>query len=248
MDFSRLVCATLVRRYKRFLADVELEDGSLVTVHCPNTGAMTGCAEPGSRVWLSQSENPKRKYRHTWELVETPAGDLACIHSALANRLVVEAIENDVIAELSGYPTLRREVKLGAEGSRIDVMLESPQAGRCYIEVKSVTLLADPVPEFSGQGVGLFPDAKSDRASKHLRELIAAVEQGHRAVLLFAVLHTGIRVVAPADAIDPNYGNTLREALRAGVEVLVYAAQISTSGMNLQFALPLQERQPGLEP
>lgn len=238
MNFLPLVSATLVRRYKRFLADVELGDGSLLTVHCPNTGAMTGCAEPGSRVWLSESDNPKRKYRYTWELVETAAGDLACIHSVLANRLVAEAIEAGVVAELQGYPTLKREVKWGDRGSRIDLMLESPDSGRCYVEVKSVTLL-------SGQSLGLFPDAKSDRAAKHLRELIAAVEQGHRAVLFFAVLHTGIERVAPADAIDPVYGRTFREALAAGVDVLVYGAEIGSEGISLRHSLPLENCQPG---
>ena len=234
VQFPPLVGGTLIRRYKRFLADVELADGSVITAHCPNTGAMTGCAEPGSRVWLSVSDNPKRKYRHGWELVES-AGDLACIHSARANSLVVEAIENGVVGELQGYSSLRSEVKYGAENSRIDILLEA-DSGRCYVEVKSVTLLLD-------DGLGVFPDAVSARGRKHLRELMNMVEEGDRAVLCFAVLHTGIERVAPADLIDHRYGDTFREALAAGVEVLAYGVDIDIPTMKLKHPLPVLESQ-----
>lgn len=237
MELPPLVSARLLRRYKRFLADVELDSGETMTVHCPNTGAMTGCAEPGSRVWLSQSDNPRRKYRYTWELVETAAGHRACIHSARANDLVEEALRAGVVDELRGFEALAREVRLGTEGSRLDFLLQMPDAVHCYMEVKSVTL-------YWQRGMGLFPDAKSDRAARHLRELMAAVAAGHRAVLFFAVLHTGIDTVAPADAIDPRYAETFREALAAGVEVLAYAASISDSGLALQRRLPVLDRQP----
>lgn len=236
MELFSLVKARLIKRYKRFLADVILESGEQVTVHCPNTGAMTGCAEPGSKVWLSTSDNPKRKYSNTWELVQTPENYMACIHSAKANDLVKEAIEAGVIKELQGYDSIRTEVKYGKEKSRIDLLLER-DAQQCYIEVKSVTLLLD-------DSLGVFPDAVSDRGRKHLRELIEMVQQGHRAVLFFCVQHTGIKRVAPADAIDQKYGDTFREAIAAGVEVLAYQADISPELICLHKPLPILPRQP----
>ncbi len=236
MELFSLVKARLIKRYKRFLADVILESGEQVTVHCPNTGAMTGCAEPGSKVWLSTSDNPKRKYSNTWELVQTPENYMACIHSAKANDLVKEAIEAGVIKELQGYDSIRTEVKYGKEKSRIDLLLER-DAQQCYIEVKSVTLLLD-------DSLGVFPDAVSDRGRKHLRELIEMVQQGHRAVLFFCVQHTGIKRVAPADAIDQKYGDTFREAIAAGVEVLAYQADISPDLICLHRPLPILPRQP----
>ncbi len=236
MDLPPLTRGTLLRRYKRFLADVSLADGSVITAHCPNTGAMTGCAEPGSPVWLSRSANPQRKYPYGWELVATADGSLACIHSARANALAVEAIENRSVVELQGYCALRGEVKYGEENSRVDVLLEFDQ-GLCFVEVKSVTL-------HLGGGLGVFPDAVSERGTRHLRELIACRQQGHRAVLLFAVLHTGIQRVAPADAIDARYGGTFREALEAGVEVLAYGAAIDDETIVLHDSLPVLECQP----
>ncbi|WP_101759154.1 DNA/RNA nuclease SfsA [Oceanicoccus sp. KOV_DT_Chl] len=230
-----LIPATLVKRYKRFLADVILDSGDAITVHCPNTGAMTGCAEPGAKVWLSSSNNPKRKYPNTWELVQTSAGDRVCIHSAKANALVKEAIENKVVAELLGYEKIRSEVKYGAENSRIDLLLEN-SIEQCFIEVKSVTLLMD-------AGLGVFPDAVSARGTKHLRELIAMKQQGHRAVLFFCVQHTGIEKVAPADVIDQLYADTFREAVAAGVEVIAYAASVTPEAISLERALPVISRQ-----
>ena len=236
MELPALVEATLIKRYKRFLADVELDSGELITVHCPNTGAMTGCAQPGSRVWLSTSANPKRKYRHSWELAKNVAGQMICIHSARANAIVGEAIENAVISSLNGYQTLRQEVAYGTEKSRIDFLLEGEQ-GLCYVEVKSVTLST----EVAGQGV--FPDAVSDRGRKHLRELIAMKAMGHRAVLLFCVLHSAIEWVAPADAIDPKYAETFRQALAAGVEMLAYRAVITPAQIVLCDQLEVRPQQ-----
>lgn len=227
MRFSRLIKATLVKRYKRFLADVILESGVAITVHCPNTGAMTGCAEPGSSVWLSVSDNQKRKYKHTWELVQTARDEMVCIHSAKANQLVREAIEQGVIEELAAYDNIQTEIKYGEENSRIDLLL-ARGSEQCFVEVKSVTMLADK----NRQGV--FPDAVSDRGRKHLRELIAVKQLGHRAVLFFCVLHTGINSVAPADLIDQKYGETFREALAAGVEVFAYRASISPESIELR--------------
>jgi sugar fermentation stimulation protein A len=235
MKFNPLTPATLIKRYKRFLADVELDGGETITVHCPNTGAMTGCAEPGSHVWLSLSDNPKRKYPYTWELVETIAGDRACIHSVKANTLVKEAIEEGIVEALSGYDRIRTEVKFGAENSRVDLLLDRG-GDQCFVEVKSVTLLLK-------EGLGVFPDAVSERGRKHLRELIEMKRQGHRAVLFFCVQHSGIERVAPADLIDSRYGETFREALAAGVEVLAYGASISPQAIMLEKALPVLERQ-----
>lgn len=231
MQFDQLTVGVLLRRYQRFLADVRLDDGREITVHCPNTGAMTGCAAPGSRVWLAQSANPKRKYAYTWELVETATG-LACIHSARANPLAAEAVAAGWIPELAGYTGLRREAPIGVDGSRVDLLLEGGSA-TCFVEVKSVTLCGD-------DGLGLFPDAVSRRGARHLRELIAVRATGARAVLLFCVLHSGIRGVAPADLIDPDYGATLRAALAAGVEVLAYAAAITPATIALTRRLPLE--------
>ena len=231
MDFDRpLIAATLLKRYKRFLADVRLEDGSLLTVHCPNTGAMTGCAEPERPVWLSVSDSKTRKYPHTWELVDTGQG-MACIHSARANGVVAEAVEAGVIPALANYPELKREVKV-AEGSRADLVL-SGEGPRCIVEIKSVTLLQE-------AGVGVFPDAVSERARKHLAELQALVERGERAVIFFCVFHEGITEVRPARDIDPRYCQALESALDAGVEAMAWRAAISPEGIQLQCELPFR--------
>lgn len=216
-----LESGTLIKRYKRFLADVRLDNGDEITIHCPNTGSMKNCLSEGSRCWFSRSDNPKRKYACTWEIATTPDGFLAGVNTGRPNALVREAIENGVIRELQGYQSLRGEVKYGAENSRIDLLLESP-GERCYVEVKNVTL-------GMGDGLGLFPDSVSTRGSKHLRELAHIAGQGHRAVLVFCVQHTGIDKVMPADEIDPEYGRTLRAAVAAGVEVLAYRAKLSDS-------------------
>lgn len=223
--------ATLLRRYKRFLADITLASGDEVTIHCPNTGSMKNCIVEGSPCWYSVSDNPKRKYPYTWELATTPSGHLAGINTGLANKLVKEAIENGLVSELSGYDQLRSEVKYGEEKSRIDFLLTGEGRRDCYVEVKSVTLM-----EESGQG--LFPDAVSQRGSKHLRELMAMVEQGHRAVLFYCVQHTGIERVSPAAQIDPVYAQTLAQAIDAGVEVIAYKARISPEEISLVDAIP----------
>lgn len=230
MKFKDLQPARLLRRYKRFLADVELPNGQQMTVHCPNTGAMTGCDEPGSRIWLQPSDNPKRKYRYTWTLVETAAGDLVCIHSALANTLVAEALAQQRVDALRGYVKCQPEFKLPG-GERIDFLL-SDERQRCLVEVKCVTLL--------GADGGLFPDAISKRATRHLDALMAARAQGDRAVLLFACLHTGIESVAAAADIDPVYAERLRQAQSAGVEVSAWSATISPREMRLGQPLPLR--------
>lgn len=231
-----LQSAILLRRYKRFLADIQLSDGSERTIHCANTGAMTGCAEPGSTIWYSTSDNPKRKYPNSWELTATRQGHTICVNTARANQLAVEAIENGVITELKNYDRLRTEVKYGQENSRIDILLESDSKPDCYIEVKSVTLLPpseghSPLPDLPG--LGYFPDAVTTRGQKHLRELTEIAKNGSKAVLLFTVLHSGIEKVSVAHHIDANYSLLLEKAQEEGVEVLCYKAKLSPNGITL---------------
>ncbi len=219
---------TLLRRYQRFLADVELDDGTLVTAHTPNTGSMRGCARPGSRVLLSKSANPGRKYAHSWELVHTD-GIWVGINTLLPNRLAREGIVNGVVAELAGYSQIREEVPYGA-GSRIDLLL-SGERGHCYVEVKNVTLVEN--------GCALFPDAVTARGQKHLRELMEVVRLGHRGVNLFVVQRADGLAVSPADAIDPAYGALLRQAAAAGVELIAYRARVTRTEISLSQSLPV---------
>ncbi|HVK99657.1 MAG TPA: DNA/RNA nuclease SfsA [Dongiaceae bacterium] len=220
----------LIQRYKRFLADVQLDNGEQITLHCPNTGSMKNCAEPGWGVWFSDSGNAQRKYRHTWELVQNADGSRIGVNTGRANLLVNEAISAYAIPALQGYDRVRAEVKYGSENSRIDLLLERPDAN-CFVEIKSLTL---------GEGrTGFFPDAVTERGRKHLRELMSMVQQGHRAVLLFCVQHTGVDSVRPADHIDPAYGRQLREAVDAGVEVLAWRWQLSERELTLEKELPV---------
>ncbi|WP_237485267.1 DNA/RNA nuclease SfsA [Vibrio hippocampi] len=221
--------AKLIKRYKRFLADVITDDGETFTIHCANTGAMTGCATPGSRVYYSTSDNPKRKYPHSWELTQTEAGHSICVNTARANTLVVEAIKQNRIPELVGYQQLRTEVKYGSENSRIDVLLQDSDNSDCYIEVKSVTLLDSD----QGDGQGFFPDTTTVRGQKHLRELTEMVTSGNRAVLFFAVLHSGIEKVSAAHHIDARYSQLLEQAREAGVEVICYKANFTKDEISL---------------
>lgn len=220
-----LQSAILIKRYKRFLADVVPPDGRELTLHCPNTGAMTGCATPGDTVWYSTSDNPKRKYAHTWELTQTQRGAIICVNTLRANILAKEAILAGNIVELSGYNTLKSEVKYGEEKSRIDIMLQAEERQNCYIEVKSVTLAEN--------DSGYFPDAVTERGQKHLRELMSVAAAGDRAVILFAVLHSAIDRFSPAHHIDARYAQLLIEAQTKGVEILVYKAELSTEMMTL---------------
>ena len=223
--------AVLLRRYKRFLADIRLADASETTIHCPNTGSMKNCVVEESVCWYSESGDPKRKYPLTWELATTPCGHWAGINTARANKLVEEALLSGVIAELQGFDSLAREVRYGEENSRIDFLLH--HRGRaCYLEVKSVTLA-------EADGRGYFPDAVSVRGAKHLRELAQIARAGHRAVLLYCVQHTGIRRVLPADHIDPAYGQALRRALEVGVEIFAYGAAVSPTEIVLQHRIPV---------
>ncbi len=213
--------AIFIKRYKRFFVDIKLDDGSELTIHCPNTGSMKNCLNPGQPCWFSRSDNPKRKLPGTLEIITTTGGRLAGVNTARPNKLVIEAIGNGVISELQGYDTLRSEVRYGEENSRIDILLEQGEA-QCFIEVKSVTL------EGRGQRAR-FPDAVTARGTKHLRELIHVVEQGQRGVLVFCVQLTEVEEVSAAQDIDPFYTQTLSEAIAAGVEVLVYGCRLSAN-------------------
>ncbi|KAF1050971.1 MAG: Sugar fermentation stimulation protein A [Stenotrophomonas maltophilia] len=224
--------ARLLRRYKRFLADIETPSGERLTIHCPNTGSMLNCMSEGCRVWFSRSDDPKRKLPGTWELSETPQGRLACVNTARANRLVEEALLAGVISELSGFTGLRREVAYGVENSRADFRLDYPH-GSLMLEVKSVTL------GFEGSAVAAFPDAVTQRGAKHLRELAALARQGQRAVLLYAVNLSGVEAVRAAVEIDAAYAQALHDAREAGVQVLAYAAEVTPQAIALMRPLPV---------
>ena len=216
----------LLRRYKRFLADIETASGERLTIHCPNTGSMLNCMSEGARVWFSRSNDPKRKLPGTWEIGETPQGRLAVINTGRANGLVEEALRGGLISELAGFSALKREVAYGQERSRIDFRLDYP-GGAAFVEVKSVTL------GYADSRVAAFPDALTERGAKHLRELATLARDGVRAVQLYCVNLTEIDAVRPAGEIDPAYAAALREAVSAGVEVLAYGAEISPQGVQL---------------
>jgi len=224
---------TLLKRYKRFLADVETQSGEIITIHCPNTGAMTGCAEPGFDVFYSTSDNPKRKYPNTFELARNQYGHFIGVNTAKANQIVKDAIEQKKIPSLMGYARLQTEVKYGEENSRIDIFLSEGKEPDCFIEVKSTTLLINPE-----TGLGAFPDAVTSRGQKHLRELASMVAIGKRAVLVFLVQHSGIKKVTVADHIDPAYGEEMKKALSAGVEIVVLRTHIDAQRI---FATELAE-------
>lgn len=217
----------LVRRYQRFLADVELADGSLVTAHTPNTGSMRQCAVPGHRVLVSQSDNPKRKLKFTLELIEVN-GHWVDTHTHRTNRVVEEGLRQGWIAEIEGYE-ITPEHRFG--NSRIDFLLEKGQE-KVLVEVKNVTLMCD-------ARQACFPDAVTTRGQKHLRELMAAKAEGYRAVIFFLVQRGEAKSFGPADAIDPEYGRLLREAVAQGVEALAYRSQVSVEANRVGERLPV---------
>lgn len=224
---TSLIPGTLIKRYKRFLADVVLENGQQITAHSPNTGSMLGCAEPGSKVWLRDTANPKRKYPYAWELTTSTQGSLVGINTGIVNHLVSEAIDNGVVAELQDYDEIRSEVKYGAENSRIDLLLQAEgDRADCYLEIKNVTAV-------DAEGTAIFPDAVSQRATRHLRELMHVIELGQRGMIFFCIQRDDINSFKPADNIDPEYGQMLRKAIEAGVEAVAYRADVSPQGVVL---------------
>ena len=232
MDFVEpLVTGTLIRREKRFLAYVRLDDGREVVAHTNNSGSMTGCCEPGRVVWLSPADRPGRKLKWTWEVVHAGPGNVPVgVNTLLPNRLVEEAIAAELVPELQGYSSIRREVRYGDERSRIDLLLEGT-SGRCWVEVKNVTLVRG--------DRAFFPDAVTARGLKHLRELQAQVRAGDRAAIVFTLQRSDARSVSPADDIDPAYGVELRRAAAHGVLVLAWQADVSIQGIRLARPLPV---------
>jgi sugar fermentation stimulation protein A len=220
-----------LRRYKRFFADVELPDGRVITAHCPNTGSLKGCLIEGARAILRDSSGLERKLRYVWQAIEID-GTLVNVDTGLPNRAVHEAVVAGAIPELDGYDEARREVRYG-ENSRIDLLLSRKRSKTlCYVEVKNTTL--------ANGHTALFPDAVTERGRKHLGELAAMVAAGHRAVQFFFVSRDDAREFAPADEIDPDYGASLREAARAGVELLAYSARVTPASLELHRKLRLR--------
>ena len=231
---SPLKRGRLLQRYKRFLADVTLDTGETITASCPNTGSMLGLTSAGSTVWLSESDSPTRKYRHTWEMIETDLGkgtSLVGINTGHPNRLVTEAIDGRRIRKLGGYQSLRREVKYGA-ASRIDILLEDTKKGRCYVEIKNVHLMRE-------AGLAEFPDCVTARGVKHLRELAEMVAQGHRAVMLFLIQRHDASRFKIAGDLDPAYADAFRQAAEAGVEAMAYRCHMSPEEIVLQKQVPI---------
>jgi sugar fermentation stimulation protein A len=240
MRFSApLIPATLIRRYKRFLADVTLPSGEEVTVHVANPGSMLGLASPGSRVWLSKSDNAKRKLPHSWELVEADFGggiEIVGVNTAHPNALVAEAIAAGAIPELTGYTSARREVKYG-KNSRVDFLLEGPDRPPCYVEVKNVHMMRVP-------GLAEFPDSVTARGAKHLAELADMVAAGNRAVMLFLIqIGSSVRMKLARD-IDPAYGAAFDKARAAGVEAIAYKCGVTIEGIVVIGAVPIMEPSP----
>ena len=232
MQLPELKAAKLIRRYKRFLTDVELPNGELMTIHCANTGSMTGCGSAGDTIWYSTSDSATRKYPSSWELTELANGQMVCINTHRSNQLVFDALQNKAIKELAMYDEILPEVKYGEENSRIDFLLKGEGLPDCYVEVKSITFV-------DGEW-GMFPDAVTTRGQKHLRELVAMKKQGHRAVVLFAGLHDGFTKFKIAKHIDPKYDELFKWALEQGVEAYAYAAEFQKTFEN-RGALSLTE-------
>lgn len=222
MKFAHpLIPGKLIKRYKRFLTDVELDSGEIVTAHCANSGSMLSVNEPGARVWLSPANDPKRKLKYTWELIQL--GDaMVGINTQHPNRVVADAIEAGLIPELTGYDSLKREVKYG-KNSRIDILLQSDDKPKCYVEVKNTTMRRDLTPGAPAE----FPDSVTARGAKHLVELSDMVREGHRAVMFYLVQRDDADAFTVAADIDPTYAGHLTDAINAGVEVVAYTCRIT---------------------
>jgi sugar fermentation stimulation protein A len=220
---NKLIYGTLIKRYKRFLADVVLESGENITAHCPNSGSMKSCANPGWRVLLSRSDNPKRKYPYTWEMVHNGNCWIG-INTGIPNMIAAEAISEGKISALTGYENLTREVKYG-ENSRIDILLSRGHE-KCYVEVKNVTLVEEDANYY-------FPDSVTERGTKHLFELTEMVNRGHRGIMLFVIQRSDGKIFKPAAHIDTKYTKALQDAYASGVEILVYQASVSPESITI---------------
>jgi sugar fermentation stimulation protein A len=230
-----LLPGRLEKRYKRFLADVRLDSGETVTATCPNTGSMMGLVSPGLRVWLSTSDSPTRKYKHTWEMVEVDLGKgpaLVGINTGHPNKVVAEAIESGRIEELAGYATLRREVKYG-QNSRIDLLLEDPAKGLCYVEIKNVHIMRR-------AGLAEFPDSVTERGAKHLAEMADMVRAGHRSVMVFLVQRGDAKSLSLARDVDAGYGAAFDRARAAGVEAIAVRCKLSVDEIRVDRTIPIK--------
>jgi sugar fermentation stimulation protein A len=228
---STLIRGRLLKRHKRFLADVELETGQMITATCPNTGSMIGLTEPGNAVWLSVSDSPTRKYRHTWELVELPSHGLAGVNTSHPNRIVAEAIKDGRVTQFGGYGSLRAEVPYG-RNSRIDLLLEDAGKPPCYVEIKNVHLFRKP-------GLAEFPDCVTERGRKHLVEMADMVKQGARAVMVYLIQCSAPERFALADDLDPDYVKAYAKARAQGVEALAFTCDVDTQTITLGRSLPV---------
>ena len=231
---SPLLKGKLIKRYKRFLADVKLDSGEIITAHCANPGSMMGLKDEGALVWLSISDNPKRKLKFSWEILQVDLGHgphFVGINTNHPNRLVASAIEAGKISELDGYGSLRREVKYGVN-SRIDILLTDETKPDCYVEIKNVHLMRK-------HGFAEFPDSVTERGKKHLNELAAYVKKGHRCVMFYLIQRTDAETFSLARDMDPNYAAAFDVAMRAGVEAYAYSCKISPKRIEIDNAIPI---------
>lgn len=228
--WPKLIPGKLVKRYKRFLADVKLDSGEIVTAHCSNSGTMKACSEPGRPVYLTYHDHPGRKLKYTWEIIRMPTS-LVGVNTLVPNRLLFSAVKEGAVRELSGYGEVKSEVNSGS-GSRIDLLLTHFDRPPCYIEIKNCTLVTE--------GLAKFPDAVTQRGRKHLIELQRLVSEGCRAVMFYLIQRMDAETFAPADDIDPAYGRELRHAVKSGVEVLAYDVGIDLEKIVLNRRIPLR--------
>ena len=229
LSWPDLIRGTLLKRYKRFLADVEMPDGKRVTAHCPNTGSMQGCCEPGRPVYVSYHANPKRKLKYTWELIEMPAS-LVGVNTSVPNRLVYQAAKENLLDALAGYRHVAKEVKVGSN-SRLDLLLSNNEEERCFVEIKNCTLVTD--------RMAYFPDAVTARGLKHLIELQKLCTAGHRGVIFYLIQRMDAEIFKPARHIDPTYTKELIRAVKNGVEVLAYDVRITRQKISINRKIPV---------
>ena len=226
--WPKLTPGTLVKRYKRFLADVRLDSGDLVTAHCANSGTMKECSEPGRPVYLSFHDNPKRKLKYTWEMIKMPTS-LVGVNTMVPNRLVKKSIEDGLVEQLKGYENVKAEVKV-SDRSRLDLLLTNGDKEKCFVEIKNCTLVKD--------GLASFPDAVTTRGRKHLVELQRLAKEGNRSIIFFLVQRMDAKAFSSADNIDPAYGKELRKAKNSGVEIIVYDVIIDLNRIVLGKKIP----------
>jgi len=228
LSFPELLPGVLINRYKRFLADVRLETGDMVTAHCPNSGSMTACCEPGRRVYVSSHNQPQRKLKYTWELIDMPTS-LVGVNTLTPNRLVFHSLKSGIIPEFKRYDKVKQEVKVGGH-SRLDIMMTRGTGETCYMEIKNCTLVED--------GIAYFPDAITERGRKHLMLLQELSAAGHRSVMFFLIQRMDANLFKPADHIDPEYGKELRKAAGNNVEILIYDVKLDLKKISLGKPLP----------